>query len=196
MASSEYYHCHWILLLHWHWSNHIPSELLRRGTGTILWLTQCQCSDNGPLARYVKMRVVHTPGMPGTFSSPPRVSDADMHHGTCKAHVPWWMSGSLTRGFFWSQWEGKRSRHSRRMREPRFYVSGKRPIKWKNHYPRCWPVTGTLTKTRCFLWCASEQTAIQTMELSVIWDTITSWCPCDVTVMVWETRSHGSTKNW
>ena len=35
-------------------------------------------------------------------------------------HVPWCMSGSLTRG--------KRSQHSRRMRNPWFYVSGKRPM--------------------------------------------------------------------
>ena len=28
----------------------------------------------------------------------PRVSDPGMHHGTCITHVPWCMSGSLTRG--------------------------------------------------------------------------------------------------
>ena len=28
----------------------------------------------------------------------PLVSDTDMHHGTCVTHVPWCMSGSLTRG--------------------------------------------------------------------------------------------------
>ena len=27
-----------------------------------------------------------------------QVSDPDMHHGTCVLHVPWCMSGSLTRG--------------------------------------------------------------------------------------------------
>ena len=51
---------------------------------------------HGPLARYVKFRVAHAPGMPGTFSPPPRVSDPDMHHGTCVTHVPWCMPGSLT----------------------------------------------------------------------------------------------------
>ena len=65
------------------------------------------------LTRYVKMRVVHAPGMPGTFST----------------HVPWCISGSLTRGFLWSRWRGKRSRHSRHMRNPQYYVSGKRPIR-------------------------------------------------------------------
>ena len=28
----------------------------------------------------------------------PLISDPDMHHGTCITHVPWCMSGSLTRG--------------------------------------------------------------------------------------------------
>ena len=54
---------------------------------------------HGSLARYVKLRFAHAPGMPGTFSLPPRVSDPDMHHGTCFTHVPWCMSGSLTSGF-------------------------------------------------------------------------------------------------
>ena len=66
--------------------------------------------------------------MPGTFSSPPRVSKPDMHHGTCVTHVPWCMSGSLTIGFFWSLCWGKRCRQSRCMRTPQFYVSGKRPM--------------------------------------------------------------------
>ena len=85
-------------------------------------------SFHGPLARYVKLGVAHVPGMPRTFPSPPRVSDPDMHQGTCVTHVPWCMPGSLTSGFLWSRWRGKRSRHSRRMRNPQFYVSGKRPI--------------------------------------------------------------------
>ena len=53
----------------------------------------------------------------------PLVSDHGMHHGTCVTHVPWCMSGSLTRGL-----RGKRSRHSRPLRNPQFYVFGKRPM--------------------------------------------------------------------
>ena len=41
----------------------------------------------GPLARYVKLRIAHAPGMSRTFSPPPRVSDPDMHHDTCVTHV-------------------------------------------------------------------------------------------------------------
>ena len=83
---------------------------------------------HGPLARYVKLRVAIVPRMPRTFSPPPRVSDPDMHHGTCVTHVPWCMPGSLSSGFLCSRWRGKRSRHSRRMRNQQFCVSGKRPI--------------------------------------------------------------------
>ena len=42
--------------------------------------------------------------------------------------VPRCMPGSLTRGFIWSRWWGKRSRHSRRMCNLQFYVPGKRPM--------------------------------------------------------------------
>ena len=74
-----------------------------------------------PLARYVKLRVAHAPGIQGTFSPPPRVSDPDMQHGTCVTHVLWCMPGSLTSSFLWSRWWGKRSRHSRRMHNQQFY---------------------------------------------------------------------------
>ena len=62
------------------------------------------------------------------FSPPPQISDPDMHHGMCVTHVPWCMPWSLTSGFLWNRWSGKRSRHSRCMRNSRFYVSGTRPI--------------------------------------------------------------------
>ena len=49
----------------------------------------------------------HAPGMPGTFSPSPQVSDPDMHHGTCVTHVPWCMPGSLTSSFLWNRRRGK-----------------------------------------------------------------------------------------
>ena len=73
---------------------------------------------HGPLTRYVKLRIVHVPGMPGTLSPPAPVSDPDMHHGTWVTHVPLYMPGSLSSGFLWRRWWEKRSRHSRRMRNP------------------------------------------------------------------------------
>ena len=73
---------------------------------------------HGPLTRYVKLRVVHAPGMPGTFSPPMRFSDPGMHHRMCVTHVPWCKPVSLTGDFHWSRWRGNRSRHSRCMRNP------------------------------------------------------------------------------
>ena len=79
-----------------------------------------KCINRGPLTRYVKLRVAHGPEC---WERIPRlrrrrkllVSDPDMHHDTCVWIAnPWW--------------RGKRSRHSRRMRIPHFFVSGKRPI--------------------------------------------------------------------
>ena len=46
----------------------------------------------------------------------PLVSDPSMHYGTCVTHGPWFMSRE------------KRSGHSLQMRNPQFYVFGKRPI--------------------------------------------------------------------
>ena len=67
-------------------------------------------------------------GNAGNVFPPPRVGDPSMHHGTYVKHAPWCMPGRLTSGLFCSRWRGKRSRHSRRMRNPQFYVPGKRPI--------------------------------------------------------------------
>ena len=54
-----------------------------------------------------KFAGAHAPGMPGTFSPSPQVSDPDMHHGTCVTHVPWCMPGSLISGFLWNRRWGK-----------------------------------------------------------------------------------------
>ena len=78
--------------------------------------------------RYTKIRVAHAPGMPGMFTPPPTSRkplfiDPGMHHGTCMMHVPWCVSGSLTRG------GGENiTRYSRRRRNPQFCVSGMRPM--------------------------------------------------------------------
>ena len=69
------------------------------------------------------MRSAHALGMLGTFSPPLRVSDPDMHHGTCVTHVPWCMPGSLTSDSCWGRLRGRRFRHSRRMRSSQFYVA-------------------------------------------------------------------------
>ena len=53
--------------------------------------------------RKKKLRVLHAPGKPGTFSPQPQVSDSGMHHGTYERHVPWCMLRSLTSDFLWSR---------------------------------------------------------------------------------------------
>ena len=89
---------------------------------------------HGPLTSQILRKVTHAPGLPGPFhrlQRKPLVSDPTMHH------VPWCMLGSLSHG-----WRGKRFRHSRRMRNPQFYVSGKRPIGWYSsinwYYGKYW----------------------------------------------------------
>ena len=53
----------------------------------------------------------------------PRVSDPGMHHNTCLTACAVQHAGIVN-----SWWRGKRSRHDRRIRNPQFYVSGKRPM--------------------------------------------------------------------
>ena len=96
--------------------------------GKVIWLKRLfpgiegnPFQYNGPFTRYVTLRVAHAPRMPGVFSPLLLVSDPDMHHGTCVTHVPGYMPESLTSHFLWS-------RHTRRVRNPHSYISGKRPM--------------------------------------------------------------------
>ena len=93
-----------------------------------LWWLVSRHQSYGSLIRYVKLWVAHTPGITGTFSQPPRISDPDMHHDPCVTLVSWCMPGSLARGYLWNKWWGKHSRHSRHMFNPQIYVSGQRPM--------------------------------------------------------------------
>ena len=83
----------------------------------------CACAGN---ARNVFFR--------HRFQRKPLVSDPGMYHDKCVSHVPGCMSGSLSRCG-----GGKRSRHSWLMRNPQFYVSGKRPIGCTGYMDPCHP---------------------------------------------------------
>ena len=82
----------------------------------------------GPLTRYGKLRIAHAPVMPGTFSPPPtskktaswqsRHALRHVRHARAVMHV----------AIASPRWCGKRSRYSRRMCNPQFSISGKRPI--------------------------------------------------------------------
>ena len=83
---------------------------------------------HGPLAKCVKLWVAHAPGMPGTFSpstaSKENVSKRSRHASRHVRHARAVMRVEITN----PRLRGKCSRHSRRMRNPQFYVSGKRTI--------------------------------------------------------------------
>ena len=88
---------------------HIPRFWNRNhGEQTFGWISTIPY-DSNPWAscQIRKIAGAHAPGMPGTLSPSPQVSDPDMHHGTCVTHVPWCMPGSLTSGFLWNRRRGK-----------------------------------------------------------------------------------------
>ena len=60
------------------------------------------------LCQIRKITGAHAPGLLGSFSPPPQVSDPDIHHGTYVTHVSWCKPGSLTSSFFWSRRRGKK----------------------------------------------------------------------------------------
>ena len=85
---------YWNLILSYLWIDD-PYTCIHQDCSNGIWAIVILQQCNGPLTRYAKLRVAHAPGMPGTFSPPPRVSDPDMHHSTCVTHVPWCLPGSL-----------------------------------------------------------------------------------------------------
>ena len=81
-----------------------------------------------PLVRYVKLRFAHAPGILGTFSpSPTSKRTASLRSRHTSRHVRH-ARAVMAVGIAIPCWRGKRSRHSRRMRNPQFYVSGKRSM--------------------------------------------------------------------
>ena len=80
---------------------------------------------NGPLTRYANLQIAHVSRMPGTLSPwstsrKPLVSDPCVHHARALMHL----------GIAKPRWREKRSRHSWRMRNPPFCISGKRSMPW------------------------------------------------------------------
>ena len=126
----------------------ISSSLLHE-YNTYVWKTETPLSSfslvpTGLSCKIRKIAGCACTGNAGNVSPPPRVSDSDtdMHPGTCVTHVPWCMPELLTSGFLLSRWRGKHSRHSRCMRKPQIYVSGKRPmghfLNLQNDSTRAW----------------------------------------------------------
>ena len=78
---------------------------------------------------------------------------------TCVTYVPWCMPGLLTCGLFLSQWRGKLSRHSRRMRNQQFYISGKRPMIW---------IDQNKQKRDALLYCYFESMMISIVQRRIV----------------------------
>ena len=96
----------------------------------------------GPLTRYVKLRVAHAPGMPGKFSPPPTSKETASKRFR---HTPRHVREARTVlhvGIANLRWREKRSRDSQRMRNPQFYVSGKRPMVEKYKFVANYDIAG------------------------------------------------------
>ena len=118
---------------------------------------------NGPLTRYVKLRVTHAPGMLETFSPPPRtqkettswlsryasrhVREKPMDFLSDSGHARVVIHAGIANPRLW----GKRSRLSR-MRNPQFYLSSLKPMSKR-------------TELCCVLLCLSHMRRILSTNL-------------------------------
>ena len=89
---------------------------------------------HGPLTRYEKLWVAHALGMLGTFSSPPTSKEIASQRSRHASRYVRDARVVMQVGFANPQWQGKRSRHYRRMHNPEFYASGKRPMAFRNWF--------------------------------------------------------------
>ena len=74
----------------------------------------------------------------------------------------------LTSGFLWSRRRGKHSRHSRGMRNPQFYVSGKRPMSWRLHSKLPYPSASSSTSAVLVSTAASALATMASSSLATI----------------------------
>ena len=84
------------------------------------------------LIRYAELRVTHVPWIPRT-SSPPPTSKETASSKRRFRYALWHVRHAravMHDGIANPLWRGKRSRHSRRMHNSRFYVSVKKPTAW------------------------------------------------------------------
>ena len=83
---------------------------------------------HGHLARYEKLRVAHAPDLPGMFSPSATLNETTRYRSRYASRHVRDARSVMHVGIDNPRCRGKRSRHSRRMRNPYFYVSGKRLI--------------------------------------------------------------------
>ena len=70
---------------------------------------------------------IQTQGPLTRLQREPLISDSGTHHRSCGAHLRH-ARAVIHIGIAYSRWRGQRYRHSRRMRNPQFYKSGKMPM--------------------------------------------------------------------
>ena len=126
-------------------SNGLPITLANIGSAFQSYVTESAITVSrlishttyGPLTRYVKLRVACVPGMPWTFSPPPtsketasqRPQHASRHVRDARAVMHLCEARAVMHvGIANPPPDKKRSRHSRRMHNPQFYVSGMGPF--------------------------------------------------------------------
>ena len=83
---------------------------------------------HGPVTRCVKLWVAHAPGIPRTLS-PPLTSEETYSYRS--RYASWHVRDAravMHVRIAKPRWRGKHSRHSRRVRNPKFQVSGRRPM--------------------------------------------------------------------
>ena len=76
-------------------------------------------SCNGTLARYLQLRLYMHRECRERFPRHRALVITTCNHGTCVTC----RDACLTNGALWSWWQGERSRHSRRMRNPQFFLN-------------------------------------------------------------------------
>ena len=115
-----------------HW-NHIRVGMQGYQNGSdylniAVWYKFEKSLRNGLLTRYAKYLVAHAPAMPGTFSLPSTSKEtADDWSRHTSRHVRH-TRAVIYVGITNPQLRGRHSRHSRRMHNPKLYVSGKSSI--------------------------------------------------------------------
>ena len=73
-----------------------------------------------PLIKYLKLRVTHALGMTGRFSRAPTSKETTSYRSRLASRLVRHARAVMHVGIANPRWQGKRSRHSRRMRNPQF----------------------------------------------------------------------------
>ena len=96
----------------------------------MIYWARCEQPSNihGPLTIYIILRSAHAPRMLGTFSLAPTSKETASQQSRHASRQVRHERAVMRVGISNSRWRRKRPRHSRRIRNPQFCVSGNRPM--------------------------------------------------------------------